>query len=205
VNGFTLHADRYFGMRERKKLEGWISYAARGAFSHKYLALRNPKHPHGDLIYTLKTPWKDGTEAIVLSPMELIEKLAALIPPPYIHMTRYFGVLSSHSKMRRHIILKPGVKKGFVAEENDEDENPAGVRRLSWALLLGRIFKIDVTKCEACGAVISKEHCHAYNSPPAIKTMLHLLSLEYRGPPIAPARSVFDTLLIDEVPSYEYV
>ena len=48
--------------------------------------------------------------------MELIEKLAALIAPPYVHMTRYFGALSSHSKLRRRIILKPGVKKGVVTE-----------------------------------------------------------------------------------------
>ena len=135
--------------------------------------------------------------------MELIEKIAALIPPPYIHMTRYFGVLSSHSKMRRHIILKPGVKKGFVTEKDDADETFSGARRISWSFLLGRILKIDVTKCEAFSAEIPRENCHAYHSPPAIKTMLHLLSLEYRGPPTQPARCVRGTVIVDEIPIYE--
>jgi hypothetical protein len=40
---------------------------------------------------------------------------AAVVPPPYVHLSRYFGVLSSHSKWRRKVILHPDVKKGFVA------------------------------------------------------------------------------------------
>ena len=34
------------------------------------------------LTFRLKTPWSDGTTHLLLSPLELIEKLAALIPPP---------------------------------------------------------------------------------------------------------------------------
>ena len=34
------------------------------------------------LTFRLKTPWSDGTTHLVLSPLELIEKLAALVPPP---------------------------------------------------------------------------------------------------------------------------
>ena len=34
----------------------------------------------GQALLTLKTPWDDGTCRIVLSPTELIEKLAALVP-----------------------------------------------------------------------------------------------------------------------------
>ena len=32
------------------------------------------------LEFTLKTPWADGTTALLLSPQELLEKLAALDP-----------------------------------------------------------------------------------------------------------------------------
>ena len=32
------------------------------------------------LTFRLKTPWSDGTTHLVLSPLELIEKLAALVP-----------------------------------------------------------------------------------------------------------------------------
>src|SRR5690606_34582363 len=96
------------------------------------LSLLDPENPDGDLVYTLKTPWSDGTESVQLSQHEAIEKLVALIPPPYVHMTRYFGVLSSHSKWRRQIVLKPHVKKGFVATTSGD------VERMTWAKLLKR-------------------------------------------------------------------
>ena len=46
------------------------------------------------LSFTLKTPWSDGTTHLVLSPLELIEKLAALVPQPRLNLVRYHGVLA---------------------------------------------------------------------------------------------------------------
>ena len=45
------------------------------------------------LSFALKTPWSDGTSHLLLSPMELLEKLAALVPSPRFHPLRYHGVL----------------------------------------------------------------------------------------------------------------
>ena len=83
ANGFTIHANRYLGAQERGKLEELLSYGARGAFSNERLSVVDPEKPNGDLKYTLKRLWSDGTEAIVMSPSELLEKIVALIPPPY--------------------------------------------------------------------------------------------------------------------------
>ena len=47
--------------------------------------------------FTLKTPWADGTTALLLSPQELLEKLSALVPPPRLHLIRYHGVLAPAS------------------------------------------------------------------------------------------------------------
>ncbi|MBU1537425.1 transposase, partial [Myxococcota bacterium] len=47
--------------------------------------------PNGDLTFKLKTPWDDGTTHLVFTPTELIEKLAAIIPPPRFHKLRYQG------------------------------------------------------------------------------------------------------------------
>jgi hypothetical protein len=52
----------------------------------------------GRLRYLLKKPWSDGTVALVLEPLDLCARVAALIPPPRFHMVRYHGVLSSHAK-----------------------------------------------------------------------------------------------------------
>ena len=134
-----MHAGRYVGAPEREKLAQLISYASRPPLATERLS----ESDDGELIYTLKKMWSDGTQAIKLSPEELLEKLAALVPPPRSHLTRYHGCLASHSKLRRDIVLRPDVKKGFVVD---------GCKvRLGWAKLLARVFRIDVTKCELCG------------------------------------------------------
>ena len=50
----------------------------RGAISLERLTKDN----HGDLVYPFTRPWSDGTTGITLSPLELVEKLTALMPLP---------------------------------------------------------------------------------------------------------------------------
>ncbi len=53
-----------------------------------------------------KTPSSDGTSHLLLSPMELLEKLAALVPPPRLHLLPYHGVLAPRVRDRdRHRIV----------------------------------------------------------------------------------------------------
>jgi hypothetical protein len=42
---------------------------------------------------TLKRPWDDGTTAFTFEPVDLVQRLAALIPPPSAHQVVYHGVL----------------------------------------------------------------------------------------------------------------
>jgi hypothetical protein len=191
VNGFSLHANRFVGTKERGVLEKLLAYGARGAFSHRRLSLADPNDPSGDLVYTLKTPWSDGTEAIKLSARELIEKLVALIPPPYIHMSRYFGILASHSKWRRQVLLRPDVKKGFVALQD-------GVERMSWAKLLARVFAIDIERCPACQAPLYPEGIEIVVLPNVVHAILLALGLAGRAPARAPPRQLFAELDIDQ-------
>jgi len=46
----------------------------------------------GDLVYTCTKPWSDGTTGITLSPVALLEKLAALVPLPRVHLVRLWRV-----------------------------------------------------------------------------------------------------------------
>ena len=48
-------------------------HTARGAVTLEHLA----QDANGDLIYTFTHPWSDGTTGMRLSPVELLEKLAA--------------------------------------------------------------------------------------------------------------------------------
>ena len=71
----------------RDQLERLIRYTARGAVSLERLA----EDANGDLVYTFTKPWSDGTTGMTLSQLELLEKLAALVPLPRVHLVRYAG------------------------------------------------------------------------------------------------------------------
>ena len=54
----------------------------------------------GTVVIRLKQPWADGTGAIQLSRLELMERLAALVPPPRKNQVLYHGVLASRAAWR---------------------------------------------------------------------------------------------------------
>ncbi|MGH8491355.1 MAG: transposase [Gammaproteobacteria bacterium] len=48
----------------------------------------------GQVVLTLKTPYRDGTTHIVTSPLEFMQRLAALVPRPRLHLICFHGVLA---------------------------------------------------------------------------------------------------------------
>jgi hypothetical protein len=60
--------------------------------------------PAGQVVLTLKTPYRDGTIHIVMSPLEFMQRLAALIPRPRLHLIRFHGVLAPNARLRPEII-----------------------------------------------------------------------------------------------------
>ena len=105
----------------------------------------------------MKRIWKDGTKAIVLSPLDFIARLCALVPPPYFHLTRFHGLLASNSKYRAEIVPQPEQMPGpaqqlqlFDANESGTQDKPTTGARLPWAWLLKRVFRVDITVCPRC-------------------------------------------------------
>ena len=47
------------------------------------------------LLYTGAKLGPGGNGPLLLTPLELLDRLAALVPPPRTHRSRYFGVLAS--------------------------------------------------------------------------------------------------------------
>ena len=132
---------------------------------------------NGDLLYTFTHPWSDGTTGIRLSPVELVEKLAALVPLPRVHLVRYGGCLAPHSHLRGALI--PTLRQQGL----DEPEACPTSPRWSWARLLQRVFALDMVHCPWCqrgtlrliavitqGAVIHKilRHLKRAADPPLI-------------------------------------
>ena len=42
----------------------------------------------GQVVLKLKSPWRDGTTHLVMSPLEFMQRLAALVPRPRLHLIR---------------------------------------------------------------------------------------------------------------------
>jgi hypothetical protein len=97
VHGFSLHAQTQIPAHRRDQLERLIRYTARGAVSLERLQ----EDATGDLLYTFTHPWSDGTTGIRRSPLELLEKLAAVVPLPHVHLVSYGGCLAPHSHEER--------------------------------------------------------------------------------------------------------
>lgn len=103
VNGFALHANTQVPAHRCDQLERLMRYTSRGAVALERLA----EDANGELVYTFTKPWSDGTTGITLSPLELLEKLAAIVPLPRVHLVRYGGCLAPHSQLRGTIIPTP--------------------------------------------------------------------------------------------------
>jgi len=93
MNGFSIHAATSIKAHERDRLEKLLRYLGRGPVSHERISLSEG----GNILYELKNSY-DGASHVMFSPIEFIEKLASIIPPPYRHQVNYYGCLSSHIK-----------------------------------------------------------------------------------------------------------
>ena len=100
AGGVSLHANVAVPARDRKRLERLCRYVARPPIATERLS----RLPDGRLLYRLKHRWRDGTTHVVFEPGELVEKLAALVPPPRFHLVRYHGVLGPCANQRGRVV-----------------------------------------------------------------------------------------------------
>src|SRR6266545_3804371 len=177
VHGFSLHANTQVPAHRRDQLERLLRYTARGAVALERLA----QDTNGDLLSTFTHPWSDGTTSIRLSPVELLEKLAALVPLPRVHLVRSGGCLAPHSHLRGAIIPTP--RQQGVEEQEDSTASP----RWRWARLLQRVFDLDMATCPVCRRG-SLRIIAAITQESVITRILRHLKLASVPPPIAPAR-----------------
>jgi hypothetical protein len=63
---------------------------------------------YSPMIYQLDNPLANGQAQLKLTSLELIDKLAALIPPPRVHRHRYYGLLASNSPLRALVTAMAG-------------------------------------------------------------------------------------------------
>jgi hypothetical protein len=142
-----------------------------------------------------KSPWKDDTHALELSPTELIEKLVALVPPRGFDLTRYFGVLAPGSKHRNNLPDMPAAPPEACPQPSNKGRSK-GRKRMSWASHLKRTFQIDVFQCPNFDG--RSRLVEVVESKVVITQALTALGLSPRAPPIAQPRETKDLFPRDE-------
>ena len=178
AHGFSLHAGVRCGAHQRKELERLCRTITRPAIAFEWLK----RDGSGDVVLQLKSAWRDGTTHIRMSPLEFMQRLAALVPRPRLHLIRFHGVLAPNVGLRAAIVPGPTEKPGDDANCHAH-EAPA---RMGWARLLKRVFDIDREHCPQCGGDL--KIIAAIEEPAVIAKILTHLGLPARAPPRIPAR-----------------
>jgi hypothetical protein len=88
--GFSVDGSVRIEAADRAGRERLLRYCARPPFALDRLRELDPER----LLYEGTKPGPGGGGPLLLTPLELIDRLAALVPPPRIHRPRHFGVLA---------------------------------------------------------------------------------------------------------------
>jgi hypothetical protein len=122
-----------------------------------------------------------------MSPLVFMQRLAALVPRPRLHLIRFHGVLASNAKLRTAIVPRPAENDPAPSADRAAAPGPSAPARMSWARMRKRVFAIDIWHCPHCGGRL--KIIAAIADPAVIVGILSHLKLPARAPPRSPARA----------------
>ena len=129
-SGFSVNAGVCIEAHDRAALERLLRYCARPPF-----AMDRLRKAGTALVYRCAKQHSEpmgGKQAeLVLTPLELIARIAALVPPPRTHRHRYFGVLAPNSPLRASVtalaLAAPAQQASAQTEQTGASEGAPGV------------------------------------------------------------------------------
>ncbi len=213
LDGFSLHAGVRIHENDREGLERLCRYAVRPPLALHRLS----QGPDRRLVYRMKRA-RGGSLFLVLTPDELLARLATLVPPPRTHALRYHGVFAPNSRHRRRVVppiacaeaasgaaaadpASPGSPSAtprtdpagtfhLTPPEPRSAGRPSSRYRVPWAELLWKVFAIDVLECPACAGRLE---VIAFIAEAAVaRRILDHLGMDSQAPPLARARAPDD-------------
>jgi hypothetical protein len=189
LDGFSLHAGVRIHGHDRDGRERLCRYALRPPLALQRLS----QGEEGRLVYRMKRP-RGGSLFLVLTPAELLGRLATLVPPPRAHGLRYHGVFAPNSKARKRVVpaapdpVSPVPVTETRARTKEKERRPkpsktARTYRVPWAELLRKVFAIDVLACPECNG---RMQVIAFIAQATVaKRILDHLGEDSTGPPVA--------------------
>ena len=169
--------------RDRPGLERLLRYCARPPFALERLQQRDAEH----LLYKASKTGPGGSGLQLLTPLQLLDRLAALVPPPRVHRHRYYGVLAPNSPLRPAVtaLALPAAPPANVAPPTAEPAHRTAAR-YTWALLLARIYEVFPLRCPTCGG--DMRIIAFITEATVVRDILIPLGEPITPPTIAPAR-----------------
>jgi hypothetical protein len=172
--GFSLNASVRIEATDREGLERLIRYCARPPFALDRLHLVGDRSDQ--ILYILPKPDPAGRTALRLSALELLDRLAKILPPPRIHRHRYHGVFAPNAPLRPLVTARAQKDNALATQlpgpdpelplrspaSPPEPEKPprqssdtATPRPSRWAALLARIYEVFPLICPTCQAPLT--------------------------------------------------
>ncbi len=201
-SGFSVDTSVCIAAHDRAALERLLRYCARPPFSMDRLRKEGSK-----LVYRCAkqrsepTSDKRGAKAdeLTLSPLELIDRIAALVPPPRTHRHRYFGVLAPNSPLRsavtalaqalptQAVVAQAGPAIAGAAPPTPAPTAPTKrPAHYLWAVLIARIYEAFPLLCPMCGGQMRIIAFITHSAD--IRQILDHIGVESEPPHITPAR-----------------
>ena len=178
-DGYSLHAATLIRKGDHALRERLCRYITRPPLAQGRLSITED----GNVLWKLRSPWRDGTSAFVFKPLAFIERLVAILPHPREHQLTYHGVFAPASPLR-HLVVPAGRPRESLTHGSCSGRSR--VKRSTWADLLARVFDVDVLRCPNCH---SRRHLLTpITDPFVIRRILAHLGLPTRPPPLAPVR-----------------
>lgn len=224
-SGFSVDTSVCIAAHDRAGLERLLRYCARPPF-----AMERLRKAGRELVYrcakqhsepgserrdqrNAKRGAKHGAQAdeLHLTPLELIARIAALVPPPRTDRHRYFGVLAPNSPLRPAVTALAQdalVQPAQVQAEPSSTAAGEGARGVSnplpthaepaqpvspkrpahylWAVLIARIYEVFPLLCPICGGQMRIIAFITYSAD--IRQILNHIGVDAEPPRITPAR-----------------
>ena len=146
--GFSLHAAVRCDADERQRLEQLCRDITRPALANERVQI----NAAGQVVLKLNTAWRDGTTHSVMSSLEFMQRLAALVPRRRLHLIWFHGVLAPNAKLRALVVPHGPEQATGKLELNATEPGCAHGRpaRISWAGL--RVEAAPGAGTARCGA-----------------------------------------------------
>lgn len=106
---FNLHASVHLAAHDDLARERLCRYLTRPAFSLARLRVRRD----GNVSYRVKKASRGRVTERVMTPVETLARLAALVPPPRYPLLRFHGVLAPRHRWRDRVVPRPPARPAF--------------------------------------------------------------------------------------------